>query len=153
MKLFRLCVLNEHSNKCFQISMEHIVFILKAENEFSKLLSSNLNLIHEQIRTSSAFFTQVYIEKLYWYFMEKNKLQSKTRSIHAHKIIFLICWIHKSKVMVVGFNFHRWLLKSMDSGNFFGSHHWETCTKWSRVCLRSLRLTSPLTRVFLVDLD
>ena len=103
LQLLMLYVLNQNSNKRFQISMKHTVFILKAENEFSKLQSSNLNLVHEKIRTGSAFFTQVFIEKLYNCFMEENKLQQKHVGRQVHRILFLSCWRHKSKVMVVGF--------------------------------------------------
>ncbi len=78
LQLLRLYVVNQHSNKHFQISVKHIVFILKIENEFSKLQSGDLNWTHEQIQTGVAFFTQVFIEKLYNYFMEKNKLQQNT---------------------------------------------------------------------------
>lgn len=57
LQLLRLNELNQHSNKRFQVSMKYRVFILKTKNEFSKLQSGNLNLTHEQNRTSSEFFT------------------------------------------------------------------------------------------------
>lgn len=124
-----------------------MVFILKTQEiSFSKLQNSSLSLIHEKNRTCSAFFIGIYKEILQL-FMEKNKLQPKTRSRQAHKILFLGCWRHKSKVMAIGLSCTYGLSKFVGSRSCFRSHHCETCTKQSLVCLRSLLLTSPLTRV------
>ena len=124
----------------------HVLHIKSTRNEFSKLQSSSLSLIHDKKQNWFYVLQTGIYKEIIQLFMEKNKLQPKTCSRQAHKILFLSCWRHKSKMMAIGFGCIDGYWSLWVQEVFFRSHHCEMCTKQSPICLWYLHLTYSLTR-------